>query len=132
MAGSASPHALASNTESVGQAKLVGLLAGQQVAEVGSIGDSAARKSVPFASLEERQSPNRMRSVRSFGAPLRPQMCQPGEQASSSASQLPKSLPSNGHPHHLPVRVFRKSPELAAELEPDAHPAMSGYLAGLR
>lgn len=82
-----------------------------------------------MASLAERQSVKVIRSVRSLGAPLLPQMCQPGEQASSGASQVPRFRPPYGFPHHLPVRVLRKFPELAAEVLFQAQPAMSGYLA---
>ena len=117
-------HVLPEKLVSFGHARVAGLVAGQHVAEVMSIGDSAATKPWLFASFEEMQSSNTMRSVRSLGAPFRPQMCQPGEQASSAASQLPKSFPLSVYPHHLPVRVLRKSPELVAVLMDIAHPAM--------
>lgn len=111
-----------------GHASVVGLVAGQQVSEVTATGDSAATNPWEFASLEERQFVSVMRSVRSLGAPLRPQMCQPGEHASSGESQSPKSVlsPMFGHPHHLPFRALRKSPELGALLKLSEHPAMSG------
>ena len=121
-------HVLPEKLVSFGHAKVAGLVAGQHVAEVMSMGDSAATKPWLFASFEEMQSSNTMRSVRSLGAPFRPQMCQPGEQASSAASQLPKSFPLSVYPHHLPVRVLRRSPELVAVLADIAHPAIVGYL----